>query len=361
MENIIAIINKSAIRHNLKFIKKKTKKKIMTIVKSNAYGHGLLKTSKIIQDLTDYFGVAKIKEAILLKKSGIYKPILILSGFIKEKELKIITKYNFHTVIHHIEQLNILKKTDIKKKINIWMKIDTGMHRLGIRMEESEIFYKKLIQCTNVQNPINIISHFSQADNFLKSSTQTKKELNNFFYFIKKKSGLKSIASSSSILLYPKSYLNLIRPGIITYGISPIKNKIGKNFGLKSVMKLKSFLISIKKHKYGESVGYHGLWISKKNTYIGIISIGYGDGYPQSVPFGTPVLIGGKRVPIIGKISMNMITVDLGINHNFYIGQEVIIWGSSSLPIEKIEKYTGISSYSLLTQLNNRIAFKYVK
>lgn len=360
MEKVVAVIDRNALRYNLKKIKKiAIHSKIVAIVKANAYGHGLIKTADSIKDLVDYFGVARINEAIKLRKNKIFQPILLLNSFINQKELILISKYNIDTTIQSKEQIKIIKKTKLTNPIKIWIKIDTGMHRLGIRKKEIEKIYNKLLKFKIIKKPINIISHFSHA-NENKSKEKTKKQLNLFKKFTKNKNGKKSIAASSGILFWPSSHFDYVRPGIIMYGISPNKNQLEKNFGLKPVMTLKSNLIAIYQHQAGDPVGYNGAWISKKNTHIGIISIGYGDGYPSNVPSGTPVFINKKLFPIIGKISMDTTIVDLGKKNKNKIGQEVIMWGKE-LPIEKIASYAKISNYALISNLTSRVKMKYIK
>lgn len=360
MKKVTAIINKNALRYNLKKIKKiATHSKIIAIVKSNAYGHGLIKTANSIQNLVDYFGVARINEAIKLRKKNFFQPILLLNGFIDSKELILISKYNIDTTIQSTEQIKIIKKTKINKPIKIWIKIDIGMNSLGIRKKDMEKTFNSLLKFKIIKKPINIISHFSHA-NEQKSQKITKKQLNFFKKFTKKKNCEKSIAASSGILFWPSSHFDYVRPGIIMYGISPEINKSGEDFGFKPVMTLKSNLIAIYQHKTGDTVGYNGTWTSKKNTYIGIISIGYGDGYPANVVSGTPVIINKKSVPIIGKISMDTTIVDLGEKHKNKIGEEVIIWGKE-LPIEKIASYANISSYALVSNLTSRVEIKHTE
>lgn len=358
-ERVTAIINTQALRYNIKKIKKiTTPSKIIAIIKANAYGHGLIKTANSIKDLIDYFGVARIKEAIKLRKKNLFQPILLLNSFINSEELILISKYNIETTIQSIEQIKIIKKTKIKKPIKIWIKIDTGMHRLGFRENERNWVFNNLLKLKIIKKPINIISHFSHA-NEKKTDRITKNQLNSFKNFSKNKNGKKSIAASSGILFWPYSYFDYVRPGIIMYGISPKIKKIGKNFGFIPVMTLKSNLIAIYKHESGNSVGYNGTWTSKKNTYIGIISIGYGDGYPSNVPSGTPILINKRKVPIIGKISMDTMIVDLGKKNKNKIGEEVIIWGEQ-LPVEKIASYANINNYALTSNLTSRVKLKYI-
>ncbi|MFP3014584.1 MAG: alanine racemase [Arsenophonus sp.] len=359
MKAITAIIRRYALRYNLQRVKEIAPNSYITaIVKANAYGHGLLETALTVKDLVDGFGVARIDEAIILREGGITKPILLLEGFFDLDELLHVTKYTIDVVVQSIEQLEILEHSKLEKQIKVWMKIDTGLHRLGFRPEKAEIFYSRLIACKNIKNPINIISHFSYTDE-LNIQVNSNQELVSFNSFVKNKPGKKSIAASIGILLCKSSHFDFVRPGIMMYGASPCKRKKGKDFGLMPAMTLKSNLIAIRKHKIGESVGYGGIWISKHNTNIGVVSIGYGDGYPSNITSGTPVLINGRKVPIVGRVCMDMISVDLGVRSSDTVGDEVIIWGDL-LPVEEIAEYTGASNYELLAKLTSRVTIEYL-
>ncbi|WMY95095.1 MAG: alanine racemase [Arsenophonus sp.] len=365
MKLATAIISRSALCYNIKQVRKIVpNSRFMAIVKANAYGHGLLETAVTIEKFIDCFGVARINEAIALREYGINKPILLLEGFFGHSELFTVIKNNIDIVIHtieqlkSIEQLDIFKKYDIRNILKVWMKLDTGMHRLGVRPEEAAMFYDRLMRCRHIKKPINIISHFYQAGH-PEFSMATNQQLACFNSFIKDKPGEKSIAASAGILFWPESYFDWVRVGIIMYGSSPQKGKKGKDFGLLPVMTLKSNLIAIRKHHAGEIVGYDGIWVSNYDTTLGVVAIGYGDGYPGNAPSGTPVLINGRKVPIVGKVSMDMILVDLGKNVNDKVGDEVLIWGDL-LPVEEIASYVHLSNYELLTKLTARIKIEYL-
>ncbi|MFP3019709.1 MAG: alanine racemase [Arsenophonus sp.] len=359
MKGVTAVIYRHTLRHNLQRVREiATHSRIIAIVKANAYGHGLLETTNTVKDFADSFGVARISEAIALRENGISKPILLLEGFFDLDELVIINKYTIEVVVQCIEQVKILEQIKLDKQIKVWMKLDTGMHRLGFRPEEASIFYVRLMASQNVQKPINIISHFSHADE-PGFSISTNQQLACFSTFVKDKPGEKSLAASAGILLWKGSHFGWVRPGIMMYGSSPYEAKQGKDFGLLPAMTLKSNLIAIRQHKAGEAVGYGGIWVSNHDTNLGVVSIGYGDGYPRNTPSGTPVLINGRKVPIVGRVSMDMISIDLGIENNNKVGDEVIIWGDL-LPVEEVAKHIGITNYELLAKLTSRVVIEYL-
>ena len=352
-----AKISSFALKHNLQVIKEKApQSKIIAVVKANAYGHDVIFVSSALEQMVDCFAVARLEEALALRSSGIIKPILLLEGFFNEKDLPILAVNNIETVVHNREQLDALKEVTVPSPIKVWLKIDTGMHRLGVALDEVDYFYNELKKLPQIQPHLGFVSHFSRADEL--NSDYTELQISRFLEATQDKEGERSIAASGGILFWPQSHLEWIRPGIIMYGISPT-DSVGANFGLIPVMNLTSSLIAVRYHKKGEPVGYGGLWTSPKDTKIGVVAIGYGDGYPRDVPEGTPVYLNGRIVPIVGRVSMDMLTVDLGTNSQDKVGDEVILWGKE-LPIETVAKFTGILSYELITKLTPRVITEYV-
>ncbi|MDU4749370.1 MAG: alanine racemase, partial [Pantoea sp.] len=263
-----------------------------------------------------------------------------------------------HTAVHNEEQLVALENAELKEPVTVWMKLDTGMHRLGVLPEQAEAFYQRLSQCKNVRQPVNIVSHFARADE--PQSGATEKQLDIFNTFCEGKPGQRSIAASGGILLWPQSHFDWARPGIILYGVSPLEDgTTGADFGCQPVMSLTSSLIAVREHKAGEPVGYGGTWVSERDTRLGVVAMGYGDGYPRAAPSGTPVLVNGREVPIVGRVAMDMICVDLGPQAQDKAGDPVILWGEG-LPVERIAEMTKVSAYELITRLTSRVAMKYV-
>jgi alanine racemase len=260
--------------------------------------------------------------------------------------------------VHNEEQLAALEEASLDEPVTVWMKLDTGMHRLGVRPEQAEAFYHRLTQCKNVRQPVNIVSHFARADE--PKCGATEKQLAIFNTFCEGKPGQRSIAASGGILLWPQSHFDWVRPGIILYGVSPLEDRsTGADFGCQPVMSLTSSLIAVREHKAGEPVGYGGTWVSERDTRLGVVAMGYGDGYPRAAPSGTPVLVNGREVPIVGRVAMDMICVDLGPQAQDKAGDPVILWGEG-LPVERIAEMTKVSAYELITRLTSRVAMKYV-
>ena len=358
MQAATVVINRRALRHNLQRLRELAPaSKLVAVVKANAYGHGLLETARTLPD-ADAFGVARLEEALRLRDGGITQPILLLSGFDEPSDIGRMRALHVDSAIHHASQIEMLEQADPGELIGCWLKIDTGMHRLGVRPEEAEAFYQRLSQCKNVRQPVNIVSHFARADE--PDCGATERQLDIFNTFTEGKPGLRSIAASGGILLWPQSHFDWARPGIILYGVSPLEQKPwGPDFGMQPVMSLTSSLIAVREHKAGEAVGYGGTWISERDTRLGVVAMGYGDGYPRAAPSGTPVLVNGREVPIVGRVAMDMICVDLGPEAEDKTGDTVIMWGQG-LPVERIAEITKVSAYELITRLTSRVAMKYI-
>ena len=350
-------ISSVALKHNIQKIQQRApNSKIIAVVKANAYGHGVEFVAKAVESMVDCFGVARLEEALSLRSNGIIKPILLLEGFFSKQDLPIMAVNNIQTVVHNQEQLEALKQVELPHPVKVWLKIDTGMHRLGVHLEQVEYFYNELKNCANVQPHLGFVSHFSRADEIM--SDYTLIQLERFLAITADKEGERSIAASGGILFWQDSHLDWVRSGIIMYGVSPTDTP-SEIYGFKPVMTLTSSLIAVREHKAGEPVGYGGTWISPKDTKIGVVAIGYGDGYPRDIPTGVPVYVNGRRVPIVGRVSMDMVTVDLGIDCQDKVGDEVILWGKE-LPLEEIAQLTNMSSYELMTKLTPRVLTEYI-
>ncbi|GAM56644.1 alanine racemase [Vibrio ishigakensis] len=358
MKAAVAYINTDALRHNLKCLSEKApNSKLLAVVKANGYGHGLLEIAKNA-DGAHAFGVARIEEALQLRAGGVVKPILLLEGFYAANDLPILVTNNIQTVVHCEEQLQALEQAKLEGPVVVWLKMDTGMHRLGVRPEQYEEFIARLHACENVAKPLRYMSHFGCADEL--ENPVTTKQIELFEQTTQTCQGERSIAASSGILSRPESHFEWVRPGIIMYGVSPFSDKDAQQLGYRPVMTLRSHLIAINDLKAGESVGYGANWTSERDTKIGVIALGYGDGYPRMAPNGTPVLVNGRKVPLAGRVSMDMLTVDLGPDAEDKVGDSVTMWGDS-LPVEEVARYVGTIAYELVTKLTSRVIPVYTK
>lgn len=348
-----AEISGNALKSNLARLRQiAPSSKVMAVVKANGYGHGLLNVAQCVAD-ADGFGLARLEEAIALREGGVTAKLILLEGFFSANELGSLVSNNIETVIHNDTQLEMLETSVLAKPVTVWLKIDTGMHRLGFTPEQFSHVYARLKACPNVAKPIHLMSHFACADEPDNQFTQI--QLNTFNRLVKDSKGECTLANSAGTLYWPESHKDWIRPGIALYGVSPVMGDLGCEHGLKPAMQLISQLIAVREHQAGEPVGYGSTWTAKTETILGVVAIGYGDGYPRNAPEGTPVWVNGRLVPIVGRVSMDMLTVDLGFGSNDRIGDEAVLWGGA-LPVEKVAEHIGTIAYELVTKLTPRVA-----
>ena len=350
-----AIIHLKALAHNVQQIRLRAPaSKIMAVVKANAYGHGLLRVAQALTGLVDGFAVARVEEGVKLRKAGLCERIIVLEGFISETELQYLLDFELDASLHAHHQLAILTNAPPSvKALGVWLKIDTGMNRLGFKPSDVGIVYQQLMQLNNVKKPVQCMSHFSNADD--KHDPKTQEQLALFEALTFAYDGEKSIANSAGILGWSTSQKDWVRAGLLLYGISPFLNVTGEQLNLKPLMSLHSRLIAIRDVSAGEAVGYSSTWINPKATKLGVVAIGYGDGYPRHASSGTPVLINGMRMPLVGRVSMDMLTVDLGRHSAVSIGDRVTLWGEG-LPVEEIAMYANTIPYTLVCGITQRVA-----
>ncbi|GEA62643.1 alanine racemase [Vibrio comitans] len=354
----VASINTDALCHNIELLHKQApNSRLLAVVKANGYGHGLLEVAKHAEG-ADAFGVARVEEALQLRAGGIVKPVLLLEGFYSASDLPILVTNNIQTVVHCEEQLEALDQAELENPVVVWLKMDTGMHRLGVRPEHYDEYIQRLHNCKNVAHPLRYMSHFGCADELENPITSQQIEL--FKSTTANCTGERSIAASSGILSRSDSHFEWVRPGIIMYGVSPFSDKNAQQLGYRPVMTLRSHLIAVNELKAGESVGYGANWTSDRDTKIGVIAVGYGDGYPRMAPNGTPVLVNNRKVPLVGRVSMDMLTVDLGPDASDKVGDPSVLWGEA-LPVEEVARYVGTIGYELVTKLTSRVIPVYTK
>jgi alanine racemase len=344
-----AIIDLAALRANLQRVQAcASSQYIMAVVKANAYGHGAVRVAEVLESNVDAFAVRSLEEALTLRDAGISKPIVLLEGFFRPEELPLIAQGAIEIVMHTGKQLNDLINTPLEKAINVWLKVDTGMNRLGFSPNDIETIYKHLKECSQVEE-IRLISHLACADDLEDAMTEVQSDT-----FVELATALEiesSLANSAGILGWPQTHADWVRPGIMLYGVSPFPKSVATEEGLQAVMQLESSLIGINRIKKGDTVGYGATWTSPQSMLIGVVAIGYADGYPRHAPSGTPVLVNGSRVPLIGRVSMDMITVDLRNQPNANIGDPVVLWGKD-LPVEEVASLAGTIGYELLCHVN---------
>lgn len=352
MINNIITINQAALAHNLTQVKKLApNSKVLAMIKSDGYGHGAVTVANALKD-ADAFGVARLCEAIELREAGIHKPIILMGGFFAEEQLADIVYYDISIVMQNAWQLQTLLARRLSKPLHVWLKINTGMNRLGVSLEDVDVFMSALSKCDWVAKPINTMTHFSDA--CTSDNPKTIRQLRYYLQATMNNKGEKSAANSAAILNFPQAHLDWVRPGILLYGISPLAHKRGIDLGLQSAMTLRSHIIALQQVVKGEAVGYGSQWVATKDSTIAIAAIGYGDGYPWSVKAQTPVLIKQKRFPIVGRVSMDMTAIDIGGDTQIKLGDEVVLWGNG-LAIEEVADYAGTIPYELMLKLTSRV------
>ncbi len=347
-----AVLNLDAVRHNLSKVRScAPDAKVMAVIKANGYGHGLLRIAEALQHV-DAFAVARVDEGIRLRKAGFKNRIAVLEGFTCVEELDELLHYQLDTVVHTINQLEIFEAKTESGGCDVWLKLDSGMNRLGFKAKEFDSAYQRLNQSALVKQPINLMTHFANADDI--NDDKTLKQISLFNETVAGYIGERSMANSAGILGWGQSVSDWVRPGVMLYGISPFLDSTGQQLGLKPVMELHSRLIAVKQIEAGDTVGYGGSWTCEKPTTMGIVAIGYGDGYPRYAKVGTPVLVNGRRVLLIGRVSMDMITVDLETEPHAKPGDPVTLWGEG-LPVEEIAKWADTIPYTLVCGVTQRV------
>lgn len=349
-----SVIDLNATRHNLQKVRDSVHgAKIMAVIKANAYGHGLYRIALALNQV-DAFAVARVAEGIFLRKAGVKNRIAVLEGFTCAEELDELLCFQLEPVVHSFNQLEIFESRSVKEKLAIWLKFDTGMNRLGFKAHELNRVYQRLSCCSLIRKPINLMTHLANADDRQDDFTLRQIALFNETLGLLLLSGERSIANSAGILGWQQALTDWVRPGIMLYGISPFPGSTGEQLGLKPAMGLHSRLIAVKAVQKGDRIGYGGSWTCEKNTMLGVVAIGYGDGFPRYARAGTPVLVNNQRVPLIGRVSMDMITVDLQSQPNARPGDPVCLWGNG-LSVEEIADYANTIPYTLVCGVTSRV------
>lgn len=347
-----AVIDLSALRHNLARVRAAAPHaRVMAAIKANAYGHGLIRAARALEG-ADALGVACLAEAQSLREAGISVPITLLEGFFHADELESIAALNLAVVIHHTSQLQLLEQARLGRPIPVWVKLDTGMHRIGFPPEQAGEVVRRLDRCPNVSALLGLMTHLANADD--RQDPTTPRQLARFEQAAAGLPGERSIANSAGVLGWPASHANWVRPGIMLYGASPFVGGRGEAEGLRPVMNLRSELMAVNRLQRGDAVGYGGTWVCPEAMPVGVVAIGYGDGYPRHAPSGTPVLVNGRRVPLIGRVSMDMLSVDLRSQPEAAVGDPVVLWGEG-LAAEEVAEQAGTIAYELFCGVTPRV------
>lgn len=350
--NTRVTIDLSALQHNLQQVRAAAPHaRVMAAVKANGYGHGLTRVARTLAD-ADALAVASSDEGLLLRAAGITTPTTLLEGPFEADELQTVVTHGFTLVIHSLHQLEWLEQSTLTGPFPLWVKVDSGMHRLGFQPDQLPDVMTRLEHLAGRVKLLGTMTHLANADD--RSDPTTSEQLRLFQQVTRTLPGLHSIANSAAILGWPETHADWVRPGIMLYGISPFIEGVGQEWGLRPVMRFSAELIAIKTIPKGARVGYGGSWSAPEAMSIGVVAVGYGDGYPRHAKPGTPLSIGGVELPLIGRVSMDMITVDLRGVSGAAIGDEVELWGPS-VAVERVARAAGTIPYALTCGITPRV------
>jgi alanine racemase len=348
-----ALINLSALRHNYALAQSLSAPgQTMPIVKANAYGHGATHIAHALEPMAPALGVACIEEAVELREAGISKPILLLEGFFSSDELELAAALDFWIMVQNEPQLQALESARLAQPLTCWLKFDTGMHRLGFEPSAARRLHSRLQACPNVADEVVLATHFACADDLGRDFTDRQIQL--FRTHTKGIDAPCSLANSPGLLGWPQARAQWNRPGFMLYGHSPFSQPHPQAAALRPVMTLRSEIMAIRDVAPGESVGYAAAWTARRPSRIATIPVGYGDGYPRHAESSTPVLINGQRAQLVGRVSMDMITVDVTDVGDVTIGSEVILWGEN-LSANEVAEHAETIGYEIMTRLHNRV------
>ena len=351
---VSATIDTGALNHNLERVRHwAPRSRVMAVIKANAFGHGLIAVARALE-AADAFAVARVDEGLTLRNAGITKRTVLLEGVFDRDQLDAAAGAEFELVVHTAEQIELLRQAGPGAPFKIWLKLDTGMNRLGFKGEAFEQARSALSGLARVQSPVNFFTHLASAD--LPELATTSEQLRLFAQATGSLPGERSIANSAGMLGFPDSQADWVRPGLVLYGVSPFGGSIGADYGLRPVMTLNSHVIALKDLEPGERVGYGGDWVAMRPTRLAVAAVGYGDGYPRALGSGSPVLVNGERAPLAGRVSMDMIGIDVTTLATApKLGDPVVLWGEG-LPVEEIAVWSDTIPYELLCGISQRVA-----
>jgi alanine racemase len=360
----VAVIRPTALRSNLDRVRELAPGcAVLAVIKANAYGHGLIQVARILEE-ADAFAVARLEEAIQLREAGIRKRLVILGGCLTAEEIRAASDLALDVVVHSTHQATLLETTAVAMPVACWLKVDTGMGRLGVDPSAVHDLLTRLRSAATVRS-LTMMTHLGCADD--PGDPATPEQLRIFSGVLGAWDGDVSIANSAAILQWPDTLRsggvlryagrNWVRPGIILFGASPLRGKTVKELGIRPAMSFETRLISVKPVRAGQRVGYGGHWVAPRNSVLGVAAAGYADGYPWHVGAGTPVGIRDRIAPLVGRVSMDMLTIDLTDIPGAIAGDRVILWGDGPT-VEEIAGAARTIPWTLMTGINRRVAVR---
>ena len=348
---IRARIDRSALKHNLALARELApQSRVIAVIKADGYGHGMLEVARSLND-ADAFAVESAEGGVKLREAGIEKEILLLSGFHEEGDIDGIAQWRLSPVIHDHWQVAALSRGESREAVSIWIKIDSGMHRVGFDPEAFSQVLQALESLSNVRIT-GLMSHLANADDL--SNSATRDQCRRFLEVAGDRSYPLSLANSPGVLGWPETHLDWIRPGMMLYGCSPMKDRSEADLGLRPAMSLEARIIAIKHVVQGEAIGYGSTWACDSPTRVGVLACGYGDGYPRHAPSGTPVWVKGSPGRTLGRVSMDLMSIDLSGCEDARPGDWVELWGAN-VTASTVAKHAGTIPYELVTRVTSRV------
>ena len=349
MRPLVASIDSAALKHNLAVVRRHAaRSRVMAVVKANAYGHGLMRTAAALSG-ADGFALLELEDAVRLREAGVQQRIVLLEGFFDAGELPLLVRHGLATVVHTMDQVAALDGLPGGAKLDVLLKANTGMNRLGLGPSECVQALERLRRNARV-GEITLLTHFADADEARGVGWQLER--------LRRLPGYGSLpcslANSAAILRYPETHGDWVRPGIMLYGCSPFPEGVGSESGLKPVMTLESRIIAVQELKAGDEVGYGGAFRAERSMRVGVVACGYADGYPRHAPTGMPVMVAGRMTRTLGRVSMDMLCADLTAMPEAGVGSRVVLWGEG-VPVERVAEAAGTVGYQLLCALAPRV------
>ncbi len=352
-----AIVDLEALRHNCRLARSLGGEgRLMAVVKANAYGHGAVPAARALEPLVSAFAVACIEEAEELRSAGLTRPIMLMEGFFEPDELAIAAQRDFWVMLQNDWQMQTLEAATLPKPVTCWLKLDSGMHRLGFALAEAAPLLQRLRASHNVSEPVVLATHLACADEL--DNEFTSRQISAFRQHTAALDAPLSMANSPGLLGWPESHGEWNRAGVMLYGQTPFQQAHPEADKLRPVMSLESRVIAVREVAAGETVGYGGAWAARRTSRIATVPVGYGDGYPRNAASGTPVLVNGQRAPMVGRVSMDMITVDVTDLPPVNVGDPVELWGKHILANE-VAAHAGSIGYEVMTRMLPRVPRHY--
>ncbi|WP_137894729.1 alanine racemase [Ramlibacter sp. 2FC] len=337
-----ALIDLAALRHNYRLAHQRHGGRALAVLKANAYGHGAVRCAQALAPLADGFAVAFLEEALALREAGIRAPILLLEGVFAARDFEAVHRHGLWTVVHHAEQIRMIELSEAPPaSLRVWLKLDSGMHRAGFAPQALREAHARLMASGKLDRPPVLMSHFARADE--PEVQATRRQLEVFGAATAGLAGETSLCNSAGLLAWPEAHGDWARPGILLYGADPL----GGGHGLRPVMRLSSEVFAVRQLAPGEALGYGGSFVADQPTRVGLVALGYADGYPRSAPTGTPLAVDGQASRTLGRVSMDMMTVDLSQLPEAGLGSQVELWGPQ-VDVNQVAQRAGTIAYELL-------------